>query len=71
MRRVHFQEDVVHYFEKGRCSAVMMTIGRLQTRIDFIDDHVLMRLTKYILFGEVRNVLQIADKSSLSFSSKG
>ena len=42
MLQVHFQEDVVHNFEQGRFSAVILTIGRLQIRIDFIDDHVLV-----------------------------
>ena len=44
MLRVHFQKDVVHIFEPGRFSSVMLTIGRLQIRIDFTDDHVLVRL---------------------------
>ena len=41
-------------------------IRRLQIRIDFIDDHVLVRLTKYSLNGELRDVLQIADWSTNS-----
>ena len=44
MLRVHFQKDVVHIFEPGRFSSVMLTIGRLQIRIDFTDDNVLVRL---------------------------
>ena len=63
MLRVHFQEDVVHIFEPGRFSSLMLTIGQLQVRIDFIDDHVLLRLTKYSRFGELRDVLQITDWS--------
>ena len=80
MLRVHFQEDVAHYFEKGRFSAVMLTIGSLhvQIRIDFIYDHVLVCLTKYNLFGELiemycrlLNCLKLwKTKSSPSFSSK-
>ena len=31
--------------------------------MDFIDGHVLVRLTKYCPFGELRDVLQIADWS--------
>ena len=41
----------------------MLTIRRLQIRTDFIDDHVLVCLTKYSLYGELRDVLQIADWS--------
>ena len=80
MLRVHFQEDVAHYFEKGRFSAVMLTIWRLgmQIRIDFIDDHVLVCLTKYNLFSgliemycRLLNCLKLwKTKSSPSFSSK-
>ena len=44
----------------------MLTIRRLQIRTDFIDDHVLVRLTKYSLYGELRDVLQIADWSTNS-----
>ena len=40
MLQVHFQEDVVHNFEQGRFSAVILTMGRMQIRIDFMDDHV-------------------------------
>ena len=42
----------------------MLTIRRLQIRIDYIDDPVLVRLTKYSLYGELRDVLQIADWST-------
>ena len=31
--------------------------------MDFIDDHALVRLTKYCPFGELRDVLQITDWS--------
>ena len=43
---------------------MMLTIRRLQIRIDYIDDPVLVRLTKYSLYGELRDVLQIADWST-------
>ena len=44
----------------------MLAIRRLQIRIEFIADHVLVRMTKYSLYGELRDVLQIADWSTNS-----
>ena len=66
MLQVHFQEDVVHNFEQGRFSAAILTMGRLQIRIDFIDDHVLVPFLflNYSLFYELRDVLQIVDWSN-------
>ena len=48
-----------------------MTIGRLQIRIDLTDDHVLVRLTEHSLFGELRDVLQIAEWSKTLKNYKG
>ena len=79
MLQVHFQEDVVYNFEQGRFSAVILTIGRMQIRIDFIDDHVLVPfhwntafLTSLEMYCRLLTGLTLwKTKSSPSFFSKG
>ena len=79
MLQVHFQEDVVHNFEQGRFSAAILTMGRLQIRIDFIDDHVLVPfhwntafLTSLEMYCRLLTGLTLwKTKSSPSFFSKG
>ena len=79
MLQVHFQEDVVHNFEQGRFSTVILTMGRLQVRIDFIDDHVLVPfhwnaafLTSLEMYCRLLTGLTLwKTKSSPSFFSKG
>ena len=64
MLRVHFQKDVVHIFEPGRFSSVMLTIGRLQIRIDFTDDHVLVRLNATFLVSLEKSCRLLTDLKS-------
>ena len=51
--QVHFQNNIVHDFEKGHLFAVVFTIRQLQLRVDVIGDHLTMRLFEHSLFSKV------------------